>query len=81
MLALYEALLAPLCEGELPDALRRRLTDMTSLAPGDFHAVHAQYDPLFTAPDEVTHGLLVENQAREAERKIEPKERRVARDG
>jgi len=77
LLALYEALLAPLCEGELPDALRRRLTGMACLAPGDFHAVRAQYDPLFTAPGETTHEMLVEALTREAELKIEPKERRI----
>ena len=77
VLALYEALLAPLCEGELPEALRRRLTGMDCLAPGDFHAVRSQYDPLFTVPGEVTHEMLVTALAREAELKIEPKERRV----
>ena len=77
VLALYGALLAPLCEGELPEALHRRLTGMASLAPGDFHAVRAQYDPLFTAPGETTHEMLVEALAREAELKVEPKERRV----
>ena len=77
VLALYEALLAPLCEGELPDVLRRRLMGMACLAPGDFHAVRAQFDPLFTAPGEVTHDLLVEALAREAELKVEPKARRV----
>ena len=77
LLALYEALLAPLCEGELPDALRRRLTGMACLAPGDFHAVRAQYDPLFTEPGETTHEMLVEALTREAELKIEPKERRI----
>ena len=77
VLALYEALLAPLCEGELPEALRRRLTSMASIAPGDFHAVRAQYDPLFTSPGETTHEMLVDALAREAELKVEPKERRV----
>ena len=77
VLALYEALLAPLCEGDLPEALRHRLTGMTRLAPGDFHAVRAQFDPLFTAPGEVTHDLLVEALEKEAELKIEPKTRRV----
>jgi len=76
-LALYEALLAPLCEGEMPEPLERRLTGMACLTPGDFHAVRAQYDPLFTAPGEVTHELLVEALAREAELKIEPKECRI----
>ena len=77
VLALYDALLAPLCEEEMPQALRRRLAGMDCLAPGDFHAVRSQYDPLFTAPGEVTHELLVDALAREAELKIEPKERRV----
>jgi len=77
VLALYEALLAPLCEGEMPEPLERRLTGMACLTPGDFHAVRAQYDPLFTAPGEVTHELLVEALAREAELKIEPKECRI----
>ncbi|MBR3880045.1 MAG: AAA family ATPase, partial [Mailhella sp.] len=77
VLALYEALLAPLCEGELPDALRRRLTNMSCLAPGDFHAVRAQRDPLFTEPGETTHEMLVSALEKEAELKIEPKTRRV----
>lgn len=77
VLALYEALLAPLCEGGLPDDLRRRLTNMSCLAPGDFHAVRAQYDPLFTAPGETTHGMLVTALEKEAGLKIEPKARRV----
>jgi len=77
MLALYEALLAPLCVEELPEALCRRLTSMTSLTPGDFHAVRAQYDPLFTEPGEVTHKLLVDALAKEAELKVEPKVRRA----
>ena len=75
--ALYEALLAPLCEGELPEALRRRLTDMSCLAPGDFHAVRAQFDPLFTEPGETTHEMLVDALEKEAELKIEHKARRV----
>ena len=77
VLALYEALLAPLCEEDLPPALRRRLAGMDCLAPGDFHAVRSQYDPLFTAPGEATHEILVEALAREAELKVEPKARRV----
>ena len=77
VLALYEALLAPLCEGELPEALRRRLARMDCLAPGDFHAVRAQFDPLFTEPGDVTHEMLVDALEKEAELKIAPKERRV----
>lgn len=76
-LALYEALLAPLCEGELPDELRRRLAGMACLAPGDFHAVRAQFDPLFTEPGEVTHEILVDALARETGLKVEPRARRV----
>ena len=77
VLALYEALLAPLCEGELSEVLRRRLTNMSCLAPGDFHAVRAQFDPLFTEPGETTHELLVSALEKEAELKIEPRTRRV----
>lgn len=77
VLALYEALLAPLCAEELPHSLSSRLTRMTSLAPGDFHAVRAQYDSLFTEPGEVTHELLVDALSRETELKVEPKVRRV----
>ena len=50
---------------------------MDCLAPGDFHAVRAQFDPLFTEPGEVTHELLVDALEKEAELKIEPKARRV----
>ncbi|MBR5882395.1 MAG: AAA family ATPase [Mailhella sp.] len=77
VLALYEALLAPLCEGALPEALRRRLASMDCLAPGDFHAVRAQFDPLFTEPGETTHEMLMAALEKEAELKIEPKTRRV----
>ena len=58
-------------------SLWRRLTGMDCLAPDDFHAVRAQFDPLFTQPGETTHEMLVSALEKEAELKIEPKARRV----
>lgn len=74
---LYDTLLAPLCEGVLPDELRQRLVGMTRLAPGDFHAVRARYDPMFTTPGEVTHDLLVQALSQEVALKVESRQQRV----
>lgn len=75
--SLYDTLLAPLCEGELPERLRQKLEGMTKLTPGDFHAVRSRYDPLFTAPGEVTHDLLLQALSQEAALKLEQHTRRV----
>ncbi|WP_298069558.1 ATP-binding protein [uncultured Mailhella sp.] len=76
--ALYEALLAPLCAEKLPEALRQQLIGMRGLTPGSFHAVRSQYDPLFTAPGEVTHELLLDALRRETELNLDSgQERRI----
>ena len=71
---LYETMLAPLCGESLPEQLCRKLLALRNLAPGDFHAVRMQYDPLFTEPGQVSHGELVQALVREAELKLEKRE-------
>lgn len=63
---LYDTMLAPLCDEALPAALEHRLMALTRLAPGDFHAVRMQHDPLIEEPGSVTHETLVEALEREA---------------
>ncbi len=76
-MALYAALLAPLCGGELPDALKNRLLAMKRLSPGSFHAVRARFDPLFTSPGEVTHEILLDALERESELSLDPVQRSI----
>ena len=68
---LYEAMLAPLCEGELSEALLRRLMALKRLAPGDFHVVRMQHDPMIAEPGSVTHEALVAALEREVALKKE----------
>lgn len=75
--ALYNALLAPLCEEKLPDALRQRLLAMNRLAPGSFHAVRAQFDPIFTGPKDVTHEILLAALEQESELNLDPVQRPI----
>ncbi|MDL2267513.1 AAA family ATPase [Desulfovibrio sp. OttesenSCG-928-G15] len=75
--ALYQKMLSPLCAGPFPQELQERLLGMTCLTPGDFHAVHAQYDSLFTDPQTVTHKTLVDALAKEQSLKTESRERRI----
>lgn len=69
--ALYAALLAPLCGTPLPTGLERRLCALRHLTPGDFRAVHGQFDPLYVDPKGVTHERLVDALAREVALKNE----------
>ena len=71
---LYEKLFSPLCGTEMPEELLQKLLAMKCLTPGDFHAVRAQYDPLFVSPENVSHSVLVEALAREVALKLEHKE-------
>lgn len=75
--SLYDTLLAPLCEEELPERLQQKLVAMTGLTPGDFHAVRSRYDPLFTDPGEVSHDLLIQALSQEAALKLEEQNRRM----
>ncbi|MBQ7262788.1 MAG: AAA family ATPase, partial [Synergistaceae bacterium] len=59
IMALYDLLLAPLCRDELPAKLEGELRAMARLAPGDFHAVRAQYESLFSDAPPATHDTLV----------------------
>ena len=68
---LYETLLSPLCGATMPEELLQKLLAMKRLTPGDFHAVRAQYDPLFVSPEQVSHAVLVEALAREVSLKLE----------
>ena len=57
----------------MTESLRQKLVNMRFLAPGDFHAVRAKYNPLFTRPEEVSHELLVQALAHEMELKLDTK--------
>ena len=58
----------------MSEALWLRLSNMRYLTPGDFHAVRAKYDPLFTKPEEITHELLVQALSHEMSLKMDSKE-------
>ncbi|MBQ7219651.1 MAG: AAA family ATPase, partial [Synergistaceae bacterium] len=65
VIALYESLLAPLCDSELSKELERELRRMTRLTPGDFHAVRMQYNSYLSDRSEVSHEVLVNALRRE----------------
>ncbi len=77
VLALYAGLLDPVCAGALPPQLEKELMALDRLTPGDFHAVRAQYDPLFTDPAEVDHKTLIDALAREQALKAGQRTRRI----
>ena len=59
VMALYDSLLKPLCDGELSEGLVSELRAMTRLTPGDFHAVRLQYNSYLSDRSEVSHEVLV----------------------
>ena len=65
VMALYESLLAPLCDDELSRELEGELRMMTRLTPGDFHAVRVQYNSYLSDRSEVSHEVLVKALRRE----------------
>jgi SpoVK/Ycf46/Vps4 family AAA+-type ATPase len=73
--ALYESLLAPLADGDLPQDIEKELSRLRRLTPGDFHAVKSQY--WLAEPGSVTHARLVENLAREEKLKRDRQAKRV----
>jgi SpoVK/Ycf46/Vps4 family AAA+-type ATPase len=77
ILALYESLLAPLCTEPLAPMLREKLLSLASLAPGDFHAVRAQYDSLFSGEQIANHKKLVDALSKEQSLKTETRTRRI----
>jgi SpoVK/Ycf46/Vps4 family AAA+-type ATPase len=75
--ALYAGLLAPICAEPLPPQREKELLTMDRLTPGDFHAVRAQYDPLFVDAAAVSHKKLIDALAQEQSLKIEQHTRRI----
>ncbi|MBR0079041.1 MAG: ATP-binding protein [Synergistaceae bacterium] len=57
--ALYNSLLKPICNSELPSHLERELKTFTKLTPGDFHSVRAQYNSFLSNRNTVTHEILI----------------------
>lgn len=77
VLALYAALLVPVCADPLPPRLEKELLALNRLTPGDFHAVRAQYDPLFVDAAQVSHKTLIDALAKEQALKVELHTRRI----
>ena len=65
VLALYDSLLRPLCDGELSEGLERELRGLKKLTPGDFHTVRVQYNSYLSDRSEVSHEVLVNALRRE----------------
>ena len=63
--ALYNSLLRPLCDTEIPSQLERELKTFTKLTPGDFHSVRAQYNSFLSNEKTVTHEVLINALRRE----------------
>lgn len=78
---LYDKLLAPLCPTKMTQPHRDSLARLDRLAPGDFHTVCSQFDPLFVDPKTVTHEKLLAALAREQGQKLEAEAKSVARVG
>ena len=69
--ALYNSLLKPICNSELPSHLERELKTFTKLTPGDFHSVRAQYNSFLSNEKTVTHEVLINALRREISMKHE----------
>lgn len=52
-----------------------------SLAPGDFHSVRSQFDPLFVDQDKVSHAKLIAALTREQEQKLDTEKKKTPRVG
>jgi len=59
LMALYNALLSPLCEAPLPADLEKELKSFSHLTPGDFRTVCTQYGSLFSDEPYVQHDTLI----------------------
>ncbi len=77
VLALYKALLAPLCSDKLTSSIQSKLKNFTRLAPGDFHVVRTQYSSLFADTNNVSHAELIEALQREEKLKLDATEKTI----
>lgn len=71
IIALYNSLLRPLCDTEIPTQLERELKTFTKLTPGDFHSVRAQYNSFLSNENTATHEILINALRREMSMKHE----------
>ena len=71
IIALYNSLLRPLCDTEIPIQLERELKTFTKLTPGDFHSVRAQYNSFLSNENTATHEILINALRREMSMKHE----------
>ena len=71
VMALYEALLAPLCTVKLSKKHERLLKSLNRLTPGDFHAVRQQYNSFLSDAPTATHDGMIEALRREMSMKHE----------
>ena len=71
VIALYNSLLKPICNSELPTQLERELKTFTKLTPGDFHSVRAQYRSFLSNDKAATHEDLINALRREMSMKHE----------
>ena len=71
VIALYNSLLKPICNSELPVRLERELKTLTKLTPGDFHSVRSQYNSFLSGNKEATHEDLINALRREMSMKHE----------
>ena len=70
--ALYDKLLAPLCKTAMPPDLRRELSALPRLAPGDFHVVRSNCAGRFgKSTTELSHERLVAALRKEQSLKLE----------
>jgi SpoVK/Ycf46/Vps4 family AAA+-type ATPase len=75
IMALYDAMLAPLAKGALPPAQESALRGLARLTPGDFHSVRSRR--WLDKPASVSHAQLVRDLSAEQEMKLEEPAKRV----
>jgi SpoVK/Ycf46/Vps4 family AAA+-type ATPase len=73
--ALYDAMLAPLAKGPLPEKSRKAMCAMRQLAPGDFHAVRSLH--WLDKPGSLDPEALVSELRREVKAKLEEEGRHL----
>ncbi len=69
VMALYNALLAPLCKEAITPEVERELRQFTRLTPGDFHAVHGQFNSFMSGEATATHEAMIAALRREEQLK------------
>ena len=69
VMALYNALLAPLCGDEMTPELKGELRAFTRLTPGDFHTVRGQFNSFLSGERTATHEAMIAALRREEQLK------------